>query len=199
MGATLDQSTMNRKQLLAILFAVINLAILLLFPPFDYVALSRDGVATFSGFHFAFGEHENLVLNQNFLTLEIIVVLLNVCVALLVSRTLSGQPVAIGGNRNQRYLLAVLAFNLIIMLLFPPFENSLAISKATIPSLEGFFFVFGDNSHRQIVTPILYLEIALILINGALLWLMLKDRTVKQLTAAELQELARKVSLVRKP
>ena len=198
-GCKLDQSAMNRKQLLAILFTVINLAVLLLFPPYDYVALARDGVATFSGFHFAFGEHENLLLNKSFLSLEIIVVLLNACVALLVSRTLSGQPVAIGGNRNQRYLLAILAFNLIIMLLFPPFENSLAISKATIPSLEGFFFVFGDNSHRQIVTPILYLEIALILINGALLWLMFKDRTVKQLTAAELQELARKMTLVRKP
>ena len=190
---------MNRKQQLAMLVTVINLAVLLLFPPYDYVALARDGVATFSGFHFYFGANENLQINMNFLNLEIIVVLINASVALLVSRTLSGQSVAIGGNRNQRYLLAAVAFNLIIMLLFPPFENSMAITKATIPSLEGFFFVFGDNSHRQIVTPILYLEIALIMINGALLWLMLKDRTNVAMSAAELQELARKVDLVRKP
>lgn len=190
---------MNRKQQLAMLITVINLAVLLLFPPYDYVALARDGVATFSGFHFYFGAHENLLLNKNFLNLEIIVVLINASVALLVSRTLSGQAVAIGGNRNQRYLLAAVSFNLIVMLLFPPFENSMAITKATIPSLEGFFFVFGDNSHRQIVTPILYLEIALIMINGALLWLMLKDRTKVEMSATELQELARKVSLRRKP
>ena len=74
---------MNRKQQLAMLITVINLAVLLLFPPYDYVALARDGVATFSGFHFVFGEHENLLLNQNFLTLEIIVVLLNACVSLV--------------------------------------------------------------------------------------------------------------------
>ena len=190
---------MNRKQQLAMLITAINLAVLLLFPPYDYVALARDGVATFSGFHFYFSAHENLVLNKNFLNLEIIVVLINASIALLVSRTLSGKSVAIGGNRNQRYLLAAVSFNLIIMLLFPPFENSLAITKATIPSLEGFFFVFGDNSHRQIVAPILYLEIALILINGALLWLMLKDRTQVEKNATELLELARKVNLVRKP
>ena len=190
---------MNRKQQLAILVTLINLSLIGLFPPYDYVALARDGIATFSGFHFVFAVHEKLVLNQNFLTLEIIVVLINASIALLVSRTLSGLPVAIGGNRKQRYLLATVSFNLIIMLLFPPFENSLAITQATIPSLEGFFFVFGDNLHRQIVTPILYLEIALIMINGALLWLMLKDRTVKQLSATELQEIARKISLVRKP
>ena len=190
---------MNRKQQLALMIAAINLAIMLLFPPYDYVSVAREGVATFGGFHFVFSAPDNLVLNRNFLTLEVIVVLINVCIALLVSRTLSGQPVAIAGNRNQRWLLAVVAFNLIIMLLFPPFENSMAITKATIPTLEGFFFVFGDNSQRQIVAPILYLEIALIIINGALLWLMLKDRSVKALSAAELREIARTVSPVRKP
>ena len=190
---------MNRKQRIALLITAINLVVLLLFPPYDYVSVARDGVATFSGFHFVFAVHDNLVLNKNFLTLEVIVVLINACIALLVSRRLSGQPVAIAGNRNQRYLLAAVAFNLIIMLLFPPFENSMAITKAMIPSLEGFFFVFGDNSHRQIVAPILYLEIALIIINGALLWLMLKDRSAKVLSAAELREIASMVRPVRKP
>lgn len=190
---------MNRKQHIAILIALVNLGIVILFPPYDYVSVARDRVATFAGFHFVFFAGDYLVLNKNFLTLEIIVVLINACIALLVSRTLSGQPVAIAGNRKQRYLLAVVAFNLIIMLLFPPFENSMAITNAMIPTLEGFFFIFGDNSQRQIVTQILYLEIALILINGGLIWLMLKERAAKVLSASELREIAKTVLPVRKP
>ena len=190
---------MNRKQRIAILVATINLGIVLLFPPFDYVSVAQDRVTTFAGFHFVFFVGDYLALNRNFLTLEVIVVLINACIALLVSRTLSGQPVAIAGNRNQRYLLAVVAFNLIIMLLFPPFENSMAITNAMIPTLEGFFFIFGDNAHRQIVTQILYLEIALILINGGLIWLMLKDRSAKAISADELREIAKAVLPVRKP
>jgi hypothetical protein len=190
---------MNRKQTIAILIAAVNLAIVMLFPPYDYVSVARDQVATFAGFHFVFSVGNYLTLNENFLALEVIVVLINACIALLVSRTLSGQSVAIAGNRKQRYLLAVIAFNLVMMLLFPPFENSMAITKATIPTLEGFFFIFGDNSQRQIVTQILYLEIALILVNGALIWLMLKERSTRVLSVDELREIARTVRPVRKP
>lgn len=190
---------MNRKQRIAILITLINLTFVMLFPPYDYVPVARNGVTTFAGFHSVFFAGDYLVVNKNFMTLEIIVVLINACIALLVSRTLSGQPVAIAGNRNQRTLLAVVAFNLVIMLLFPPFENSMAITNAMIPTLEGFFFIFGDNSQRQIVTQILYLEIALILINGGLIWLMLKERSTKALSADELREIAKTVLPVRKP
>jgi hypothetical protein len=190
---------MNRKQKLVLLVAVVNLTLILLFPPFDYVSLAQNGVATFGGFRFVFGDHGNLVLNQNFLILEVIVVLINTSIAFLVTRVDSGQPAKIAGNRNQRYLLAGMALNLVVMLLFPPFENSMAITKAVIPTLEGFYFVFGDNSQRQLVAPILYLEITLILVNGGLFWLMLKDRTDRALTSSDLRKLANTVRSVRKP
>ena len=73
-------------------------------------------------------------------------------------------------------LALVVAFNLVLMLLFPPFENYAAITKSPLPTFEGFYLVFGDNSQRQIVSTILYIDIALVLVNGALLWLMFRDR-----------------------
>ena len=190
---------MNRIQTLVLVVGMVNLTLLLLFPPYDYVALGHNGVATFGGFRFALGNHSNLILNQNFLILEVIVVLINLSIALLVTRALSGQTAKIAGNRNQLYLLAGISVNLVIMLLFPPFENSMAITKAVIPTLESFFFVFGDNSQRQLVAPILYLEITLILVNGGIFWLMLKGRRDKALTSSELRKLATTVRSVRKP
>jgi hypothetical protein len=43
------------------------------------------------------------------------------------------------------------------------------------------------------VTPILYIEVALIVINGGLLWLLLKDKTPDEVSAEQIRTLARKV------
>lgn len=92
----------------------------------------------------------------------------------------------------------MVAVNLVLMLLFPPMENYAAITKAALPTFEGFYFVFGDNSRRQIVTTILYIDIALVLINGGLLWLMFRDRSQKKLTPAEMRALARQIQASQK-
>jgi len=185
---------MNNSQRIALIFAVANLALLLTFQPYDYISMQRGGVPTFDGFYFAFGSHSNRVVNSNFLALEIIVVLINAGIAWLLLRDPPvrklGSP---GGNRRQRVVLALIAINLVLVLLFPPFEFFSAISKAALPTFEGFYFIFGDNSQRQLVTPILYIEVALIVINGGLLWLLLKDKTPDEVSAEQVRALAKKV------
>jgi len=190
---------MNNAQRIALVLVVANLALLLIFPPYDYISLQRGNIPTFDGFHFAFGSHQNRVVNANFLALEIIVVLINACIAMLLLRN---PPVrqrrSPGGNRQQRVVLALVAINLVLILLFPPFEFFAAISKAALPSFEGFYFLFGDNSQRQMVTTILYIEVALVIINGGLLWLLLRDKGPEEVSAEQIRALAQRVSEAQK-
>ena len=190
---------MNNAQRIALVLVVANLALLLIFPPYDYISLQRGNIPTFDGFHFAFGSHQSRVVNANFLALEIIVVLINACIAMLLLRN---PPVrqrrSPGGNRQQRAVLALVAINLVLILLFPPFEFFAAISKAALPSFEGFYFLFGDNSQRQMVTIILYIEVALVIINGGLLWLLLRDKGPEQASAEQIRALAQRVSAAQK-
>ena len=184
---------MTRQQRIALGVVLANLALVLLFPPYDYISLQRGNIPTFSGFFFAFSAHHNQVINEPYLSLEIFVVLINAAIAAFM---LQKKPAAGGAREKLRYqhgVLLVVAFNLVLMLMFPPFENYAAITKAVLPTFEGFYFVFGDNSQRQIVTTILYINIALVLVNGALLWLMLGDRRQPQkLTPQEIHLLAKR-------
>ena len=88
-------------------------------------------------------------------------------------------------NRNQALTLVIAAANIVVMLLFPPFESVYAITQATIPTFEGFYFIFARHSDQVIVTTILYLETFLILINGALFWLLFREVKQKVLTPEE--------------
>lgn len=190
---------MHTSQRIAVFVAVANLLLLAAFPPFDYVSLQRGNVPTFDGFYFAFGLHPNRVMNMDFLLLEIIVVLINACIAVLLLRApAASQARKLGGNWRQRSVLLLVAINLVLMLLFPPFEYYSAITKAALPTFEGFYFVFGDNSQRQLVTPILYIEVALVLINGALLWLAFRDKTPDELSAEQVRALAQRVRAAQK-
>ena len=185
---------MNTSQRIALLVAVANLALLMIFPPYDYVSLQRANIPTFDGFHFAFGSHPNSVMNADFLALELIVVAINACIAILLLRD---SPVRVGpspgGNRRQRIVLALMAVNLVLVLLFPPFEYFSAITKAALPTFEGFYFLFDDNSQRQLVTAILYIEVALVIINGALLWLLFRDKKPDEISEEQARALARHI------
>lgn len=190
---------MNTSQRIALVFAVANLALLMLFPPYDYVSLQRGNIPTFDGFYFVFGSHQNRVMNANFLALELLVVLINACIAMLLLRD---PPVransGAGGNRRQRIVLTLMAVNLVAVLLFPPFEYFSAITKAALPTFEGFYFLFGDNSQRQLVTAILYIEVALVVINGALLWLLFKDKKLDEVSEEDVRALARRIRATQK-
>ncbi len=182
---------MNRLQVLALAVAALNLTAILLFPPYDYISLQRGNIPTFAGFYWVLATRSNLVINSNFLSLEVLVIAINSAIAWLLLRgAAADRPRRRGITRMQRGVLWVVAINLVAMLLFPPFENFTAITKAVLPTFDGFYFVFGDNSKRQLVTPILYIEIALVLINGALAWLLFSRRDGKQLSPTQLRELA---------
>lgn len=190
---------MNNAQRIALVAAVANLVLIVLFLPYNYVSLQQGNIPTFDGFFFAFDTHPNHLLNTSFLALEIIVVLINACIALLLLRDApQEQQRRPGGNRQQRIVLILVAVNLVLIVLFPPFEFFSAITKAALPTFEGFYFLFGNNSLRQIVTPILYIEVALVIINGALLWILLKDKTPEEVSAEQLRALAKRVSATQK-
>lgn len=181
---------MNRQQIVVLVAAAVNLALLLLFPPFDYVLATRNNVPTFEGFHFYFADHGNSVLNLSFLQLELFVVLINAAIGWLLLR--EGQQPAGGEARKSRYWQRVVLFgtaiNLVLALLFPPFQNYYAVTSAVLPSFDGFYFLFDDHAKRTLVLPILYIELMFILANGGLLWLVLR-RT----KGDELDDLARKM------
>ena len=178
-----------RQQWITLFAALANSGLLCLFPPYDYISLQRGNIATFAGFFPLLGNHHNYSININFLTLEILVVLINAAIAWLL---LGKKNEALKKSDVwQKRVLWIVAVNLVIMLVFPPFENYASISKAFLPSFEGFYFIFGDNSQRQIVMPILYIEIALLLSNGGLFLLFLKDRGKEKLTPQQLHALAK--------
>lgn len=180
---------MNRLQAIALCVALANLALAVAFPPYDYLSLARGNIPTFGGFHFIGAPPAQGQLNANFLTLEVFVILINAGIAWLLLRTgtaRAGRRI----SRGQRGVLWLMAINLVLVLLFPPFENYYAITKAALPSFDGFYFLFGDNGQRQIVTTILYIEVCLVLINVGLLWLLLADRGREKLSAGEMRRLA---------
>ncbi len=180
---------MNRQQAIALWVAAANLVLVLAFPPYDYISLAQGYVPTFGGFHFVGTAPPNSLLNHNFLILEEIVILIDAGIAWLLLRE---QATNAGGrfSRGQRAVLWLVAINLVLILLFPPFEYYYAISKATLPSFDGFYFLFGDNAQRQIVSPLLYIEVALVLANGGLLWLLFAEGRGARVSTAQKRALA---------
>lgn len=177
-----------------LLIAAANLLLVIAFPPYDYVSMLLGNIPTFDGFYFIFANEPHRVINSGFLTLEVIVILINAGIALLLLRApATGTADGRGGNRRQRAVLGLVGCNLILAILFPPFENLASITRAAIPTFEGFHFLFGDNPMRQIVGSILYIEVALILANGGLLWLLFRDKTSDEIAAEQLRDLARQL------
>jgi len=173
---------MNKYQAILLIVAAINLLLMLLFPPYDYLSYTQNGAPTFGGFLFAFGDHPNRTLNSNFLSIEIFIVLINTAIAWLLL-----HPWARLRRRldRQNLVLMGVALNLLLALLFPPFQDNYTVSTALLPTFDGFYFLFGDNSMRVVVTAMLWVEVIFVLINGAMLWLLLRRPAPQEMTAAE--------------
>jgi len=185
---------MNRKQKIALWVGVANLAMILLFPPFDSFSFTDTKALIFAGFQFVFTRGSNEVINGDVLFLEIVVLLVNVGVAWLLLRDARH---ALGTRRHFNYqnaILLVVAANLTVILLFPPFEYFYAITGALLPTFQGFYFIFSAGSMLTIVTPILYLEVIFVLFNGAVLWLLFRKEKVMELSPQEAMQLMRELS-----
>ncbi len=166
---------MNRNQGIALAVAAANLLLILLFPPIDQYSVVSSSIPVFTGFYFIAGKPLMSVVNTDLLTIEALVVLINLAIAWLLLRD---RPAG-GAARKMTLQNAALFFtgiNLVLMLLFPPMESVFAMTKASIPTFEGFYFIFAKKPAHVIVDTLLYLEIMFILVNGALLWMIFKER-----------------------
>jgi len=175
---------MNKYQAITLVIAVVNLLLVFLFPPFDYISPARSNVPTFEGFALAFGENASHVINTSFLQIEVFVILANAAIAWLLLRD---QPSAQSTRKFdwQRLVLLGVGLNLLLALLFPPMENYYAVTRAALPSFDGFYFVFGEHGKRSIVTAILYIEVFVIVANGALLYLLFRNTRPVQISSEE--------------
>ena len=175
---------MNKYQAITLVIAAVNLLLVFLFPPFDYISPARSNVPTFEGFALAFGEKPSRVVNSSFLQIEVFVILANAAIAWLL---LKDRPGAQASRRIdwQRVVLFGVGLNLLLVLLFPPMENYYAVTRAALPSFDGFYFLFGEHGKRTIVTAILYIEVFIIIANGALLYLLFRNTKPVQLSSEE--------------
>ncbi len=163
---------MNKYQAVTLIVAAINLLLLLRFPPYDYVSTTHNNVPTFEGFLPVFGDYPNRAVNDDFLAIELFTVLINTAIAWLLLRHQIRPGRRLG---PQNLVLLGVGLNLLLALLFPPFQNHYAVTKALLPSFDAFYFVFEDNSRRVIVAAMLWLEVIFILVNGAMLWLLFRE------------------------
>jgi hypothetical protein len=183
----------NRNQKIALWAGLCNAVFLLLFPPYDSLSLLDANALIFAGFNFVFARASNEVINTDVLFLEMVVLLVNVGVAWLLLRDTKPEPGARRFNFQNAILLMV-AVNLTVILLFPPFEYVYAVTKAILPTFQGFYFIFSAGPMLTIITPILYLEVIFVLVNGALLWLFFRKGKPKELSPQETMELMHKLS-----
>ncbi len=185
---------MNRQQRIALWVGLANLAVILLFPPFDSFSYTDTQSLVFAGFQFVFGSEHNELLNYDMLFLEVVVLLINVAIVWLLLRDVKHILVARRHFNYQNAILLMVAVNLTAALLFPPFESSYAMSKAVLPSFQGFYFIFSAGAMLTIVTPILYIEVIFVLFNGAVLWLLFRKNADSELTPQQAMELMRELS-----
>ena len=191
---------MNKYQWITVVLAVINLVLVALFPPYDYVSAARNNVPRFDGFYWMFDNVGGRQVNKNFQQIEYFVILLNAAIAWLLlnpKKPKATSPVTEERKVDwQRVVLIGVAVNLLLVLLFPPMENFYAVTRAALPSFDGFYFLFGEHGARTIVTQLLYLEVIFVLINGAILWMLFK-KTPGHMTDAEKSALARELMRAR--
>lgn len=177
-------SGMNRNQGIALAVAVANILLITLFPPIDQFSVAASSIPVFAGFYFILSRPPLSIVNNDLLIIELVVVLVNLAIAwLLLASKPEGTAKRKMGLQNASLLFT--GINLVLMLLFPPMESVFAVTKAAIPTFEGFFFIFAQKPAHVIVETLLYLEVSFILINGALLWLIFRER--KPPTAEEIR------------
>lgn len=78
-------------------------------------------------------------------------------------------------NRYQRIAVRIAAVNLLLILLFPPFDEH-SIATAFPPAFSGFYFVLSAPFYAQVNFSMLTLEVMVVLVNTGIAWLLLRDR-----------------------
>jgi cytochrome c-type biogenesis protein CcmH/NrfF len=188
--AVCGEDAINRNQTIALAAAAANLLLVLLFPPFDQYSIASSKVPVFAGFNFILAAPSVSQINTGVLWLETIVVLANAGIAWLLLRDGTAAAPARRKRNFQNGALVITGVNLVLVLLFPPFESVFAVTNAALPNFEGFYFIFSQKPNHTIVTTLLYVEVFFILANGALFWLIFKERRPAHLSAEQMRALS---------
>jgi len=160
----------NKFQLTVLIAALANLALLLLFPPFDSQPLWRMGPATFDAFYPVFDWPAKGTLNSGLLYLEIFSVLVNAALAWVLLQGTPKQP-SLPRVRWQSVLQWMVIADLLLILIFPPFETLPLEARMGERAFEGFRFVLSGSVQRGIFLPLLFMELLLLALNATALWL----------------------------
>src|SRR5258706_9540027 len=75
-----------------------------------------------------------------------------------------------GMNRKQTIALIIAAANIILILLFPPFDVY-SIANSNVPVFGGFDFYFKRGQFRVVNSSVLSLELFVVLVNVSIAWL----------------------------
>ncbi|MSQ53827.1 MAG: hypothetical protein EXR31_00510 [Betaproteobacteria bacterium] len=153
------------------------------------VSFTDRGVRYFDAFHPAWAVPPNRTINSDLLFFAVYGVVGNAVASfLLLSRP---HPIA------PRYIVLIMALlNLVVVLLFPPFEAFPWAGRTTVGSFDGFYFAFGDKSSRRIFMPLLTMEMIYVLLNACAFWLLMGMRERKrEPTAGALTMLAQSDAL----
>jgi hypothetical protein len=124
----------------------------------------RAGPASFDAFYPVFDAPVSATLNSGLLYLEVFFVLVNAVLAWLLLQGAPQQPSS-PRVRWQNVLQWLVIANLLLILLFPPFETQ------PDRAFEGFRFALSGSVQRGIFLPFLFLELFLLALDAAVLWL----------------------------
>ena len=161
---------MKRNQSILITVASVNLALMLAFPPYDTLSLTRGGTS-FDAFYFVLDQQYNKQINSNLLYLEVMWILINTAAGWLFLHDGRAGPASLTARNG---VLIFAAVNLALLLIFVPFETYTSLQRNTPLTFDGYYFLFGDKAKRGIYLPLLFLELFLLAINTAILWLTFK-------------------------
>lgn len=87
-------------------------------------------------------------------------------------------------NRHQKAIAAMAAFNLLLLMLFPPYLDS-PLQRGVMRSFESFYFLLMAPPGRIIHQELLTIEIFFVIANALAAWLVLNTRDGAELRLTE--------------
>ncbi len=162
---------MNKYQRLVVIVAVIDLLVMVLFPPFNGRSLLKGMPESFDGFYPILALLDGKPINSALLSIQLMFVGANALAAWLVLQTKVHHD-DIPSFRHAEGIGIFVAINLLLIFLFPPFEPYQSLQKSAGATFDSFYFVFGDRSKRPFYLPLLHLEVMWVAINALALWLL---------------------------
>jgi hypothetical protein len=156
---------MNKYQRLVIVIAMVDVVVMVLFPPFNSQPLAKGMLPSFDGFYPLITNLGHKQLYTELLTLQLMFVGANTLTAWLVLQSKKHHD----DIPEFAFMLGIacfLAVNLAVIFTFPPFEPYQSLVRSTGSTFDSFYFIFGARSKRPIYEPLLYLECVFIIINA---------------------------------